>query len=109
VASQGAIAQHGRLFDVTAIVPPRFDDDRTRDELLSENARLKTELLRRRSNSPMWPVVAGLATHIALRPMLDPWLNSSSDGKVDLAILVLAAPLAASAVMLVRALRSKPD
>lgn len=109
MASQGPIAQHGRLFDVTAIVPPRFDDDRTRDELLSENARLKTELLRRRSNSPMWPVVAGLAAHIALRPMLDPWLNSSSDGKVDFAIVVLAAPLAVSAAMLVRALRSKPD
>ena len=57
----------------------------------------------------MWPVVGGLVVHIALRPLLDPWLNSSSDGKVDLAIVVLAAPIAASAVMLVRALRSRND
>ncbi|HEX7670962.1 MAG TPA: hypothetical protein VF395_15310, partial [Polyangiaceae bacterium] len=82
---------------------------RHRDELLAENARLKTELLRRRSNRPMWPVVAGLAAHIALRPILDPWLNSSSDTKVDLAVFLLAVPLAASAVMLVRALRPKSD
>jgi hypothetical protein len=57
----------------------------------------------------MWPVVAGLAAHIALRPILDPWLNSSSDGKVDLAIIILAAPLALSVVTLLRALRPKRD
>jgi hypothetical protein len=88
---------------------PSFGDERSRDELLSENARLRSELLRRRSNRPMWPVVAGLAAHIALRPILDPWLNSSSDGKVDLAIVILAAPLAASVVTLLRALRPKRD
>lgn len=90
-------------------MPSPFDDERTRDEVLAENARLKNELLRRRSNSPMWPVVAGLAAHIALRPVLDPWLNSSSDAKVDLAVVLLAAPLAVSAVMLVRALRRRSD
>lgn len=94
---------------MTAIVPSEFDDERRREELLAENARLRSELLRRRSNSPMWPVVAGLVAHIALRPVFDPWLNSSSDGKVDLAIVILAAPIVASAVLLVRALRSKID
>jgi hypothetical protein len=119
VASQGALAEHRRILDVTGRASrstpgnppaaPKLDEDRSREELLSENARLRTELLRRRSNSPMWPVVAGLAAHIALRPIFDPWLNSSSDGKVDLAIVVLAAPIALSAWALVRALRSRQD
>ena len=85
------------------------DDRRTREELLLENGRLRSDLLRRRSNSPMWPVVAGLVAHVALRPLLDPWLNSASDAKVDLAIVILAAPIAVAIAALVRALRFKRD
>ncbi|HVW25484.1 MAG TPA: hypothetical protein VHC69_08940 [Polyangiaceae bacterium] len=80
------------------------DSDRNRAELLSENERLRRELLRRRTNSPMWPVVGGLAAHIALRPLLDPWLNSGSDAKVAAAAIVLAVPVVFAVIMLARAL-----
>jgi hypothetical protein len=81
-----------------------FDDDRKRADLLAENERLRRELLKRRSNSPMWPVIGGLAAHIALRPLLDPWLNSGSDAKVAAAAIVLAVPVVFAVIMLARAL-----
>jgi len=52
----------------------------------------------------MWPVVGGLAAHIALRPLLDPWLNSGSDGKVAAAAIILAVPVVFAVIMLARAL-----
>ncbi|HEX4339306.1 MAG TPA: hypothetical protein VH062_25540 [Polyangiaceae bacterium] len=85
------------------------DDDRKRTALLEENARLRGELLRKRTHSPMWPVVGGLAAHIALRPLLDPWLNAGSDAKVAGAVVILAVPVVFAGVMLVRALRRKQD
>ena len=84
-----------------------MDDDRKRAELLAENERLRRELLRRRTNSPMWPVIGGLAAHIALRPLLDPWLNSGSDAKVAAAAIILAVPVVFAVIMLARAL-SRP-
>jgi hypothetical protein len=57
----------------------------------------------------MWPVVGGLAAHIALRPLLDPWLNAGSDIKVAVAATLLAIPIAFAAFMLMRALRRKRD
>jgi hypothetical protein len=81
-----------------------LDDDRNRAELLKENERLRRELLKRRSNSPMWPVIGGLAGHIALRPLLDPWLNSGSDAKVATAAILLAVPVVFAVVMLARAI-----
>lgn len=91
------------------------DDDENRSRrgrdasLEEENARLRRELLRRRTHSPMWPVVAGLAAHILLRPLLDPWLNASSDAKVATAATLLSIPILFAVFMLVRALRSKQD
>jgi ABC-type sugar transport system permease subunit len=57
----------------------------------------------------MSPVVLGLLVHLALRPLLDPWLNASSDAKVATAIAILLLPIAFSAVMLLRALQARPD
>jgi hypothetical protein len=82
-------------------------DDRNRENLLVENERLRRELLRRRTHSPMWPVVGGLAAHILLRPILDPWLNEQSDAKVAAAAVILAVPVVFAVVMLVRALMRK--
>ena len=82
-------------------------DDRNRETLLVENERLRRELLRRRTHSPMWPVVGGLAAHILLRPILDPWLNEQSDAKVAAAAVILAVPVVFAVVMLVRALVRK--
>jgi len=82
-------------------------DDRNRETLLVENERLRRELLRRRTHSPMWPVVVGLAAHIVLRPILDPWLNEQSDAKVAAAAVILAVPVVFAVVMLVRALMRK--
>jgi hypothetical protein len=90
----------------TAKVAPT-DDDRNRETLLVENERLRRELLRRRTHSPMWPVVGGLVAHIALRPLLDPWLNAQSDAKVTAAAAILAVPIVFAVVMLVRALLRK--
>jgi hypothetical protein len=84
-----------------------LDDNRKRVDLLAENERLKRELLRRRSHSPMWPVVGGLAAHIALRPLLDPWLNAGSDAKVAAAAVILSIPVVFAVFMLVRALRRR--
>jgi hypothetical protein len=86
-----------------------LDDDRKRTELLAENDRLRRELLKRRSHSPMWPVIGGLAAHIALRPLLDPWLNAGSDAKVATAAIVLAVPVVFAVVMLARALMRPPS
>jgi hypothetical protein len=83
------------------------DDDRKRGELIAENERLRRELLKRRSNSPMWPVIGGLAAHIALRPLLDPWLNAASDAKVAAAAILLAVPVLFAVIMLARALRRR--
>jgi hypothetical protein len=55
----------------------------------------------------MWPVVGGLAAHILLRPILDPWLNEQSDAKVAAAAVILAVPVVFAVVMLVRALVRK--
>jgi len=55
----------------------------------------------------MWPVVGGLAAHIVLRPLLDPWLNATSDAKVAAAAAILAIPILFAVFMLVRALRSR--
>ena len=57
----------------------------------------------------MWPVIGGLAAHILLRPLLDPWLNASSDAKVATAAALLSIPILFAVFMLVRALRSKQD
>ena len=84
-----------------------LNDDRSRAQLVAENERLRGELLKRRSNSPMWPVVGGLAAHIVLRPLLDPWLNSGSDAKVAAAAIVLAVPVVFAVIMLARALRRR--
>jgi hypothetical protein len=55
----------------------------------------------------MWPVVGGLAAHILLRPLLDPWLNAGSDAKVAAAAIILGIPILFAGFMLVRALRNK--
>jgi hypothetical protein len=86
-----------------------YDDDRNREALLVENERLRRELLRKRTHSPMWPVIGGLAAHILLRPLLDPWLNAASDAKVAGAAIVLAIPIAFAVFMFVRALRRKAN
>jgi hypothetical protein len=90
---------------VRARRPP--DDKRTREALLEENARLKEALLERRTHSPMWPVVALLLVHILLRPLMDPWLNASSDTKVYAAVVILAVPIVAAVVMLIRVFTRK--
>jgi len=80
------------------------DEPRDRKELLEENERLKRELLHRRSNPSMWPVILGLFAHILLRPFLDPWLNAPSDRKVAVAVVILAVPVVFALTMLVKAL-----
>ena len=57
----------------------------------------------------MWPVIGGLTAHILLRPLLDPWLNASSDAKVATAAALLSIPILFAVFMLARALRSKQD
>ena len=84
-----------------------LDDDRTPEAVLAENERLRRELLRKRTHSPMWPVIGGLAAHIVLRPILDPWLNAASDAKVAAAAVILAIPILFAVVTLVRALRRR--
>jgi len=90
-------------------VPALPTDERTREDLLQENERLRRELLRKRTDSPMWPVVLGLVVHLVLRPLLDPWLNASSDAKVAGAVVILTIPVVFALVMLARALRRRPD
>jgi hypothetical protein len=90
-------------------VPAPPKDDRTREALLQENERLKRELLRKRADSPMWPVVLGFVVHLVLRPLFDPWLNASSDAKVAAAVVILTLPVVFALVMLARALRRRPD
>jgi len=41
----------------------------------------------------LWPTFAGVAVHFALREVLDPWLNASSDAKFWGAVSILALPL----------------
>jgi hypothetical protein len=86
-----------------------LDDDRNRDALLAENERLRRELLRKRTNSPMWPVIGGLAAHILLRPLLDPWLNAASDTRVTAAAVILAIPIVFAVLMFVRAIRRRSN
>jgi hypothetical protein len=76
-----------------------------RASLVAENERLRRELDRVRRRSPIWPVAAGLGVHVALRPLLDPWLNGASDAKWWTAVALLAAPILFSLVALARALR----
>jgi hypothetical protein len=97
----------GRRRARTTAKVARTDDDRNRETLLVENERLRRELLRRRTHSPMWPVVGGLVAHIVLRPLLDPWLNAQSDAKVAAAAAILAVPVVFAVVMLLRALLRK--
>ncbi len=80
---------------------PSPDDELER--LRRDNERLRRELLRRGAGHRYWPVAAGLLTHLALRPVLDPWLNASSDAKLAGAVVLLALPLVGAAVALVRA------
>jgi len=92
------------MFGSRAVAPHAFRDDRTREELLAENQRLREEILRRRSAGSMWPAIAGLLLHILLRPLLDPWLNAASDVKVAAAVVILAIPVLFAVATLVRAL-----
>jgi hypothetical protein len=41
----------------------------------------------------LWPAFAAIGVHFALRQMLDPWLNASSDIKFWGAVVLLAIPL----------------
>lgn len=85
------------------------EDSRAREELIAENERLRRELLRKRTRSPMWPAVAALAAHILLRPLLDPWLNASDDAKVGAAVAILAVPIVFAIVTVARSMRAKTD
>lgn len=74
-----------------------------RASLVAENERLRRELVRaRRRRHRIWPVAAGLGVHLALRPLLDPWLNGASDARFWTAVTLLVAPLAFALVALVR-------
>lgn len=57
----------------------------------------------------MWPVVLWLVVHLVLRPLLDPWLNASSDALVAGAVVILTIPVVFALVMLARALRRRSD
>jgi hypothetical protein len=52
----------------------------------------------------LWPTFAGIGVHFALREVLDPWLNASSDAKFWGAVGVLALPLLFSVFAMYRAI-----
>ncbi len=55
-----------------------------------------------------WVAVLLVALHVALRPLLDPWLNAPRDLKVFIAAALLALPLLLAAFALYRAIRPRP-
>ena len=56
----------------------------------------------------LWPTFAGVAVHFALREVLDPWLNASSDAKFWGAVSILALPLLFAVYAMYRAIVSPP-
>ena len=51
------------------------------------------------------PVALGLAAHVVLRRLLAGWLHlSTSDAKIALAMVIIAAPMVFAFIMLIRAL-----
>jgi hypothetical protein len=52
----------------------------------------------------LWPTVAGVVVHFALREVLNPWLNASSDTKFWGAVTILAVPLVFAVFAMVRAI-----
>jgi hypothetical protein len=52
----------------------------------------------------LWPAVAGVAMHFALREVLNPWLNAPSDTKFWGAVTILAVPLVFAVFAMVRAI-----
>jgi hypothetical protein len=83
-----------------------YRDDRA--ALVAENQRLRRALERARGSRGLWPTVVGLGAHVVLRPLLDPWLNGTSDWKLWVAVAILGAPLVVAFVSLFRALRPAP-
>jgi hypothetical protein len=49
-----------------------------------------------------------VAVHVALRPLLDPWLNAPRDLEVFAAVALLGLPLVLAAFALYRAIRPRP-
>ncbi len=54
-----------------------------------------------------WLALAAIALHFILRPLLDPWLNASSDGKFFAALAILALPLLFAAYAFYRSFGSR--
>jgi hypothetical protein len=54
----------------------------------------------------VWPAVLGLVAYFALRQVLDPWLNASSDAKFWTAAAIIAAPVVFSLFAIARAIRA---
>jgi hypothetical protein len=52
----------------------------------------------------LWPALAGVAVHFALREVLNPWLNAPSDMKFWGAVTILAVPLVFAVFAMVRAI-----
>jgi beta-lactamase regulating signal transducer with metallopeptidase domain len=52
----------------------------------------------------LWPALAGVVVHFALREVLDRWLNASSDAKFWGAVGILALPLLFSVFAIYRAI-----
>jgi hypothetical protein len=50
------------------------------------------------------PALAGIAVHFALREVLNPWLNASSDTKFWGAVTILVIPLVFAIFAMVRAI-----
>jgi hypothetical protein len=53
----------------------------------------------------LWPAFAGVVAHFALREVLNPWLNASSDARFWGAVVILVLPLLFTIYGLIRSIR----
>jgi len=78
-----------------------------RPRLQVVNGAMNRALRRRRQPWNLWVVAAAIAVHFALRPLLDNWLNASSNKKFSAALVILAMPLLFAAYAFYRSMGGK--
>ena len=71
------------------------------------NAESNRAVRRHRPLWNLWVVAGAIALHFALRPLLDGWLNASSNKLFFAALFILALPLLFAAYAFYRSLRGK--
>jgi hypothetical protein len=71
------------------------------------NGEVNRAVRQRRQPWNLWLAAAAIALHFTLRPLLDSWLNASSDKLFFAALVILALPLLLAAYAFYRSIRGK--